>query len=269
VGGLLASQIGAGFLGGIVAGFLAGYLTKFFADNIPLPSWLEGLRPVLILPFLGTVIVGLAMIYLIGPPVAAALSALTGWLQGLGTGNAVLLGLIIGAMMGFDMGGPVNKAAYTFAVGLIASEVYGPIAAAMAAGMTPPLGLALAAFLFRNRFDDEEREAAKPAIALGAAFITEGAIPFAAKDPLRVIPALMLGSATAGALSMAFGVGLRAPHGGIFAMLIPNAVINLVPYLGAILAGTLVTTLALLILKRPLTKTAAARGVDDSATVTA
>jgi len=269
VGGLLANELGAGFLGGIVAGFLAGYLTKFLADNIPLPSWLEGLRPVLILPFLGTVIVGLAMIYVIGPPVAAALAALTGWLQGLGTGNAVLLGLIIGAMMAFDMGGPVNKAAYTFAVGLIASQVYGPIAAAMAAGMTPPLGLALAAFLFRNRFDDEEREAAKPAIALGAAFITEGAIPFAAKDPFRVIPSLMLGSAVAGALSMAFGVGLRAPHGGIFAMLIPNAVVNLLPYLGAILAGTLVTTVALFILKRPLTKTAAARGVDDGATVTA
>ncbi len=269
IGGLLASQLNAGFLGGIAAGFLAGYLTKFLADNIPLPSWLEGLRPVLILPFLGTVIVGLAMIYVIGPPVAAALSALTGWLQGLGTGNAVLLGLIIGAMMAFDMGGPVNKAAYTFAVGLIASQVYGPIAAAMAAGMTPPLGLALAAFLFRNRFDDEEREAAKPAIALGAAFITEGAIPFAAKDPLRVIPALMLGSAVAGALSMSFGVGLRAPHGGIFAMIIPNAVVNLLPYLGAILAGTLVTTIALFILKRPLTKTAAMRGVDDTATVTA
>lgn len=269
IGGLLANTLGAGFLGGIVAGFLAGYITRFMAERIPLPSWLEGLRPVLILPFLGSVIVGLAMIFVIGPPVATVLGALTGWLKGLGTGNAVLLGLIIGAMMGFDMGGPVNKAAYTFAVGLIASQVYGPIAAAMAAGMTPPLGLALAAFLFRNRFDDEEREAAKPAIALGAAFITEGAIPFAAKDPFRVIPSLMLGSATAGALSMLFNVQLHAPHGGIFAMIIPNAVTNLLPYLGAILAGTVVTAVALLILKRPLTKITAERGVDDTATVTA
>ena len=269
IGGLLASQIGAGFLGGILSGFLAGYVVKFLADNLRLPSVLSGLMPVLILPFVGTVVVGLAMVYLIGEPVAAALSALTAWLQSLGTGNAVLLGLILGAMMAFDMGGPVNKAAYAFSLGLLGSQINEPIAAVMAAGMTPPLGLALASALFRNRFDDEEREAAGPAVVLGLAFITEGAIPFAAKDPFRVIPSLMLGSAVAAALSMYFDIGLRAPHGGVFVLPIPNAVTNLGLYALAILAGTVVTAIALLILKRPLTKTAAARGVDDTATVTA
>jgi PTS system fructose-specific IIC component len=266
IGGLLASTIGAGFLGGIVSGFLAGYLVKFLADNLRLPSVLAGLMPVLILPFVGTVVVGLAMVYLIGPPVAAVLAALTAWLQGLGTGNAVVLGLILGAMMAFDMGGPVNKAAYAFSLGLLGSQIFTPIAAVMAAGMTPPLGLALAAFLFRNRFDAEEREAAKPAVVLGLAFITEGAIPFAAKDPIRVIPSLMLGSATAAALSMYFNVGLRAPHGGVFVLPIPNAVTSLGLYALAILAGTLVTALALFILKRPLNRRAAQQ-VDDGAAV--
>jgi len=265
IGGLLASSIGAGFLGGIVSGFLAGYLVKFLSDKLRLPSVLAGLMPVLILPFVGTVVVGLLMIYVIGPPVAGVLNAMTGWLQSLGTGNAVLLGLVLGAMMAFDMGGPVNKAAYAFALGII-SQVNTPIAAVMAAGMTPPLGLALAAFLFRNRFDAEEREAAKPAIVLGLAFITEGAIPFAAKDPFRVIPSLMLGSATAAALSMYFNIGSRAPHGGAFVFLIPNAITNLLLYVVAILAGTFVTALALLILKRPLNRRAAQQ-VDDGAAV--
>jgi PTS system fructose-specific IIC component len=155
------------------------------------------------------------------------------------------------------MGGPINKAAYTFAVGLLASKIYAPMAAVMAAGMTPALGLGLAAFLFKNRFDREEREAGGPAIVLGLSFITEGAIPFAAKDPIRVIPALVLGSATAGAISMVSGVQLLVPHGGIFAALIPGAVTNLVPYLVAILAGTIVTTVALFFLKRPIALPAA------------
>jgi PTS system fructose-specific IIC component len=252
IGGMLAQTLGAGFLGGIVSGFLAGYLTKLLADKIKLPATLEGLKPVLILPFLSTIAVGLLMIYVIAPPVQALNHAMNDWLNGMRGTNALFLGMILGAMMAFDMGGPVNKAAYTFAVGLLASKIYTPMAAVIAAGMTPPLGLALAAILFKNRFDPEEREAGGPALVLGLSFITEGAIPFAAKDPLHVIPATMLGSAVAGAISMTSGVQFLVPHGGIFAALIPGAVTNLVPYLGAILAGTFVTTGALFFLKRPL-----------------
>jgi len=254
VGGMLAQTLGAGFLGGIVSGFLAGYLTKFLADKIKLPSTLEGLKPVLILPFLSTIAVGLLMIYVIAPPVQALNSAMNTWLNGMRGANAVYLGLILGGMMAFDMGGPVNKAAYTFAVGLLASKIYTPMAAVIAAGMTPPLGLALATILFKNRFDLEEREAGGPAFVLGMSFITEGAIPFAAKDPFHVIPATMLGSAVAGAISMSAGAQFLVPHGGIFAALIPGAVTHLVSYLGAIVVGTIVTTGALFFLKRPLTE---------------
>lgn len=252
IGGMLAQNLGAGFLGGIASGFLAGYITTFLAEKIRLPATLEGLKPVLILPFLGSIIVGLLMIYVVAPPVQAVLDGLTAWLNGLRGANALLLGVLLGSMMAFDMGGPVNKAAYTFAVGLLASKIYTPMAAVMAAGMTPPLGLALAAWLFKSRFDAEEREAAGPAFVLGLSFITEGAIPFAAKDPLRVIPALVVGSAVAGAISMVCTVELLVPHGGIFAAIIPGAVKNLLPYLLAIMAGTAVTTFALLLLKKPV-----------------
>jgi PTS system fructose-specific IIC component len=252
VGGMLAQNLGAGFLGGIVSGFLAGYLTKFLAEKIRLPSTLEGLKPVLILPFLSTIAVGLAMIFVIAPPVQALNDGLNGWLLGLRGANAVVLGLILGAMMAVDMGGPLNKAAYTFAVGLLAAKIYTPMAAVMAAGMTPALGVGLAAFLFRNRFDEDERRAGGPALVLGLSFITEGAIPFAAKDPVRVIPALVLGSATAGAISMLSGVRLLVPHGGVFAAVIPGAVSGLLAYLGAIAIGTVVTAAALFVLKRPL-----------------
>ena len=255
VGGMLAQNLGAGFLGGIVSGFLAGYLTKFLADKIKLPSTLEGLKPVLILPFLSTIIVGLLMIYVIAPPVQTVLDAMTHWLNGMRGANALLLGVILGSMMAFDMGGPVNKAAYTFAVGLLASKVYTPMAAVIAAGMTPPLGLALAVYLFKNRFDLEEREAGSAAFVLGLSFITEGAIPFAAKDPFRVIPATMVGSAVAGGISMTQGVQFLVPHGGIFSALIPGAVSPLVPYLVSVVAGTLVTTAALFVLKKPIVPT--------------
>lgn len=247
VGGLLAQQLGAGFLGGILSGFLAGYLTLFLARKIKLPDNLEGLKPVLILPFLSTIIVGLLMIFVIAPPVQAILGAMTSWLNSLQGGNAILLGVILGGMMAFDMGGPINKAAYTFGVGLIAAHVYTPMAAIMAAGMTPPLGLALAVFLAKRRFDADERKAGAAAAVLGLAFITEGAIPFAARNPFRVIPALVAGSAVTGALSMVSGVQLLVPHGGVFALLIPGAVTHLVPYLLAIAAGTIVTTGVLLI----------------------
>jgi PTS system fructose-specific IIC component len=170
------------------------------------------------------------------------------------TGSAIALGLILGAMMAFDMGGPVNKAAYAFSVGLLSSQVYQPMAAVMAAGMTPPLGLALAAFLFKNRFTGDEQEAASAAAVLGISFITEGAIPFAARDPFRTIPSLMVGSAVTGALSMVFRCGLHVPHGGIFVLPIPNAVDNLGGYLVAIVVGTLVTVGMLFALKKPLAK---------------
>lgn len=252
VGGFLAQQLGAGFLGGIVSGFLAGYLTLFLARNIKLPENLEGLKPVLILPFLSTLTVGLLMIFLIAPPVQAILTTLTDWLNSMRGANALLLGVILGAMMAFDMGGPVNKAAYTFGVGLLGSHVYTPMAAIMGAGMTPPLGIALAVFLAKNRFDPDERKAGGAAAVLGLAFITEGAIPFAAKSPLRVIPALVVGSAVTGALSMVSGVQLLVPHGGVFALLIPGAVTHLFAYAVAIAIGTAVTAGTLLLtLKKP------------------
>jgi len=263
VGGLLSTTIiGAGFLGGIAAGFLAGYTVYWLNRWIKLPRNLVGLMPVLILPVLGVLIVGLLMIFVIGPPVHLINVGLTNWLTGLGTSNAVLLGLIMGGMMAVDMGGPVNKAAYAFAVGLLASKIYAPMAAVMAAGMTPPLALGLATQLFKNRFTHDEREAGKSVWVLGLAFITEGAIPYAAEDPFRVIPACIIGSAVTGGFSMLFGCLLRVPHGGIFVLPIPNVVTNLPQYLLAIVIGTLVTTGALFVLKRPV-------AVEEEATVPA
>lgn len=253
IGGMISGAIGAGFLGGIVAGFLAGYTVDFLNKNIKLHRNLEGLKPVLILPLLGTTIVGLLMIYVVGTPVASALTALTAFLKGMQGANAVALGAIIGLMMAFDMGGPVNKAAYTFATGLIASAdnaVYAPMAAAMAAGMTPPLGVALATKLFRDRFTADEHEAGNAAAVLGISFITEGAIPFAAKDPFRVIPSLMAGSAVAGMITMALGVEQKVPHGGIFVLPIPNAVTNLGAYVIALIVGTVITAVMLGVLKK-------------------
>ncbi|SMB85996.1 PTS fructose-like transporter subunit IIB [Deinococcus hopiensis] len=252
IGGFLAGLTGSGFLGGIIAGFLAGYLVLWLTRSIKLPRTLEGLKPTLILPLLGTLGVGLLMMFVVGKPVAAALTGLTAWLQGLGNTSAALLGALLGGMMAFDMGGPINKAAYTFSTGLLGAKVYGPIAATMAAGMTPPLALFLATLIFKNRFTKDEVEAGKAAGVLGISFITEGAIPFAARDPLRVIPSLMAGSAVAGAISMAAGCLLRAPHGGIFVLFIPNAVTNLPMYVAAIAAGTVVSTLLLGVLKKPL-----------------
>jgi len=250
VGGMLSATLGAGFLGGIAAGFLAGYLTKFLNDYIKLPKELSGLKPVLVLPLLSTLVVGLTMIYVVGMPVKVALGWLTAWLNGMQQSSALVLGLLLGAMMAFDMGGPVNKAAYTFSLGMLASNVYGPMAAVMAAGMTPPLGIALATVLFKKRFNALERDGGKATAILGLSFITEGAIPYAAEDPFRVIPCLMLGSAVTGAISMATGVQLMVPHGGVFVLFIPNAVHGLLSYIGALLAGTVITALALGIVKK-------------------
>lgn len=253
VGGMLASSLGAGFLGGIIAGFMAGYVALWLKTYIKLPKNFAGLKPILIIPLLATGITGLMMIYVIGGPVKAIMDGLTHWLQSLGSTNAILLGLLLGAMMAFDMGGPVNKAAYTFAVGLLANEVFGPMAAVMAAGMTPPLGLWLATMLAPKKFTKDERNAGKAASVLGISFITEGAIPFAAGDPFRVIPSIVVGSAATGALSMLFGATLRAPHGGVFVLPIPNAVGHLGLYALAIVAGTIITAVMLILLKKTRT----------------
>lgn len=250
VGGLLANTLGAGFLGGIVAGFIAGYAVQALNRGIRLPRNLEGLKPVLILPLLGTAIVGLLMYFVIGKPVAFAMESLTEWLKGLQTGSSVLLGVLLAGMMAVDLGGPINKAAYVFSTTLIASGVTMPMAATMAGGMVPPLGIALACWLFKSRFTAEEREASRAAAVLGLAFITEGAIPYVARDPLRVIPACILGAAVAGGLCMWAGITLQAPHGGIFVTIIPNAVNHVLLYAGAIAAGSLVTALALGALKK-------------------
>jgi PTS system fructose-specific IIC component len=257
VGGMLASQLGAGFLGGIIAGFAAGYVALWLRNNLKLPVHFEGLKPVLIIPLLATLAVGLLMIYVVGSPAKAIMDGLTEFLKGLSGTNAVLLGLLLGGMMAVDMGGPINKAAYTFGVGLLASNSFMPMAAVMAGGMVPPLGIALATFLAKNRFTADEQIAGKAAAVLGISFITEGAIPFAAKDPLRVIPACVAGAATTGALSMLFGATLHAPHGGIFVLAIPNAVAPLLPYIAAILVGVAVTALLLIVLKKPIVEAAA------------
>jgi len=252
VGAYIAASTGAGFLGAIVAGFIAGYFVAWLAKIIKLPRELDSLKPMIILPLVGTAFIGLLMYYFIAHPVAEAQSALETWLKSLQGSSALLLGALLGGMMALDMGGPVNKAAYLFSSGLIASDVLGPMAATMAAGMTPPLAIFCATLLFKNRFTEEERQAGKAAGVLGLSFITEGAIPFAAKDPLRVIPALMIGSAVTGALSMVFGCGLRAPHGGIFVLFIPNAVVNVWAYALAIIVGTAVSTACLGAFKKRL-----------------
>ncbi|MFZ7944362.1 MULTISPECIES: PTS fructose transporter subunit IIABC [Bacillaceae] len=251
VGGLMAAHGGAGFLGGLIAGFLAGYivllLKKAFAG---LPRSLEGIKSILIYPLLGIAITGFLMHYVVNNPVAWINKEIANWLTGLGTGNAVLLGVVLGLMMSFDMGGPVNKAAYVFGTGLLASGVYGPMAAIMAAGMVPPLAIALATTMFKNKFNEQDKDAGKACYVMGLSFITEGAIPFAAADPLRVIPSVMAGSAIAGALSMAFGIGLRAPHGGIF--VVPLVEGGALMYALAIVIGSIVSALLIGFLKKPI-----------------
>ncbi|WP_261132310.1 PTS fructose transporter subunit IIABC [Bacillus sp. Marseille-Q3570] len=250
VGGLMAANGGAGFLGGLIAGFLAGYavvlLKKMFHN---LPQSLEGLKPVLLYPLFGILITGVVMNLIIGP-----LGGFNEWLKdalsSLGTGNAVLLGIIIGGMMAIDMGGPINKAAYTFGIALVEAGTYGPMAAIMAGGMVPPLGMAIATTIFKSRFNKQEREAGKTAYILGASFITEAAIPFAAADPVRVISASVVGSALAGGLAMLFGNATPAPHGGLFVIL---TVENAILYIIAILAGALLTAFLTGILKKSKT----------------
>ena len=248
VGGLIAVETQAGFLGGLVAGLLAGALI-YWLKQVRTPKALAGIMPVLVLPLIGTAVVGTIMFVVVGQPLAAVTNGLTSWLNGLSGSNAVLLGALLGLMMAFDMGGPVNKAAYAFAVAGLSTNSDTALlimAAVMAAGMTPPLALALASTIRKHLFTKVEQENGRAAWLLGISFITEGAIPFAAGDPLRVIPSIMVGSAVTGSLSMAFGSTLRAPHGGIFVVPLIG---NPFGYLLAIVVGTVVSAALVIGLK--------------------
>jgi len=251
IGGMIATSINAGFLGGIIAGFIAGYAAKLISGKVKLPQSMEALKPILIIPLFASLITGLLMIYVVGKPVAGIMSGLTHWLSNMGTANAVLLGAILGGMMCTDMGGPVNKVAYAFGVGLLSSQTYAPMAAIMAAGMVPPLAMGLATLVARRKFNKGQQEGGKAALVLGLCFISEGAIPFAARDPMRVLPCCIVGGATTGAISMAIGAKLMAPHGGLFVLLIPGAITPVVGYLMAIVIGTAIAGLSYAVLKRP------------------
>ena len=239
VGGLIANTIEAGFLGGIAAGLLAGGVVLLL-KKIPVSGGFGRLMPILVYPLVGCLVVGGLMIVAIGEPIAAMTAGLQNWLGGLEGTSAVFLGVILGTMMAVDVGGPVNKVAYTFAIAGLEASAFAPMAAVMAAGMTPPLALALATVIRPRLWNAQERRAGQANWVMGASFITEGAIPFAAADPLRVIPSLMVGSAITGALSMTFGATLQAPHGGIFVV---GLIGNWPLYLLAIAVGTVVSAL--------------------------
>ena len=251
IGGMIATSINAGFLGGIIAGFIAGYAAKLISGKLKRPQSMEALKPILIIPLVASLITGLLMIYVVGKPVAASMTGLTAWLANMGTANAVLLGAILGGMMCTDMGGPVNKVAYAFGVGLLSSQTYAPMAAIMAAGMVPPLAMGVATLVARRKFNKGQQEGGKAALVLGLCFISEGAIPFAARDPMRVLPCCIVGGALTGAISMYIGAKLMAPHGGLFVLLIPGAITPVLGYLVSIIVGTAVAGLSYAILKRP------------------
>ena len=252
VGGLLASQGGSGFLGALIAGFAAGYLVLLVKKLVSgLPQALEGTKPVLFYPVLGVLFIGIAITFIINPPVSALNEWLMNSLQTMGTTSRVLLGLIFGAMMSVDMGGPVNKAAYVIGTGALATGEYGIMAAVMAGGMVPPLAIALCTTFFPNRFTEAERKSGITNYIMGLSFITEGAIPFAAADPIRVLPSCIIGAGTAGALSMFFECTLRAPHGGIF--VVPT-IGNPFMYLASIAIGSIIACIILAIVKPRLNK---------------
>lgn len=259
IGGLIAITVtgvegasgGSGFLGGLIAGFLAGYVTLFVKKMFSrLPNSLEGLKPVLFFPVFAIAITGIIMM-LVNPQLTKVYTGISSFLESLGGTNLILVGLLLGGMMAIDMGGPINKAAYTFGLAMLDAENFNFMAAVMAAGMVPPLGLAIATSLFKNKFTKPEREAGKTAYVLGACFITEGVIPFAAADPARVIPATVAGASVTGALVMLFDIALRAPHGGIFVIgLVDGGIPNILLYITAILIGSVVTALVAGTLKK-------------------
>lgn len=257
VGGAISVTLGAGFIGALITGILAGYLVRWMT-TWKTPRWLAGLMPVVLMPLLGSLIVGLLMFLLLGRPLATLTSAMESWLNGMTGSSVILLGVVLGLMMCFDLGGPINKAAYTFATAGLAADNPASLkimAAVMAAGMVPPLAMALATVVRARLFTPAERENGRAAFLLGASFITEGAIPFAAADPLRVIPSMMAGGAVTGALIMAFSVESYAPHGGIFVFFAISPVWG---YIVAILAGMLVSTTAVVLAKSARREPAAA-----------
>ncbi|MED3079892.1 PTS fructose transporter subunit IIABC [Bacillus wiedmannii] len=248
VGGFLAAHANAGFLGGLIAGFFAGYvvlgLKRLFSG---LPAQLEGIKPVLLYPVFGLLITGVVMQKVVIPPVVALNEMLTGWLNGLNGTNAILLGLILGGMMAIDMGGPINKAAFTFGIAAIEAQNFGVHSAVMAGGMVPPLAIAFATTFFKSKFTEAERKSGLTNYIMGASFITEGAIPFAAADPIRVIVSCVVGSSIAGALSMLFQITLPAPHGGLFVIALVN---KPVLYIFSIFIGTVISALMMGIWKK-------------------
>jgi PTS system fructose-specific IIC component len=253
VGGFIAANNGAGFLGGMIAGFLGGYSIVFLKKLLkPLPRTMDGIKPVLLYPLLGIFITGSIMFLLVVDPVKGLNTMAAEWLNSMGTTNKILLGVILGGMMAVDMGGPINKAAYTFGIAMISAGNYYPQAAIMAGGMVPPLGIAIATTIFKNKFTTQERDAGKTCYIMGASFITEGAIPFAASDPARVIPAAIIGAALAGGLSMLFNISLPAPHGGAFVIPVVSSPLL---YVSAILIGSITTAFTLGILKTTIVST--------------
>ena len=248
VGGMMAANGKSGFLGALVAGFVAGYLILALRKACDkLPTALEKIAPVLIYPVVGILVIGLFMMFIVEPIMGGINTGLNNALTGMGSSSKVVLGLILGGMMAIDMGGPFNKAAYVFGTAAIAAGNYDIMAAVMIGGMTPPCAIALATILFKDKFTKEERESGPTNFIMGLAFITEGAIPYAAADPLRVLPSCIAGSAIAGGISMYFGCTLMAPHGGIFVFPVVG---NALMYLVALVVGTAISTVLLGLLKK-------------------
>ncbi|MFD1643155.1 PTS fructose transporter subunit IIC [Halohasta litorea] len=260
--GVNAEGAVAGFLGAIIAGLLAGYVARWMKGwNVP--SVIKPMMPILVIPVIATALLIPVVVFALGVPIALVDSALTSALEGMQGANAALLGLILGGMMAVDMGGPVNKVAYVFGTVLVADGIFGPMAAVMIAGMTPPLGLALSYFIAPHKYPEQMRESAVAAVPMGLSFITEGAIPFAAADPLRVIPSIVVGSATAGGAAMALGVTMPAPHGGIFVVILSN---NILAFLGCIALGAAVTAVMVTLLKPDHTEAEATTTTSSSQT---
>lgn len=252
VGGAIAANGTSGFLGALVAGFVAGYLVRLLKKLFEkLPEGLEGIKPMLLYPVIGIFLIGVIMTYVVEPPIGALNVMINNGLNSMNGAKAILLGALLGGMMSVDMGGPVNKAAYVFGTASIAAGNYNIMAAVMVGGMVPPLAIALATMFFKNKFTEEERKAGPTNIVMGLSFISEGAIPFAASDPLRVLPSCIIGSAVAGALSMAFGCTLMAPHGGIFVFL---TVGHPLLYLISLAVGSVVGCVILGLLKKDVSK---------------
>jgi len=241
IGGYFSGQVKAGFLGAILIGLIAGWVVNWI-KKMPVPKYIAPVMPILIIPILSGTIISLLMMKVIGIPIAGFMELLTHWLQGLGTGNAVVLAMILGAMIAFDMGGPVNKVAFFFGAAMIKEGNFGVMGACAAAICTPPLGLGLATFIRKKLWSEEEREAGLAAFSMGMIGITEGAIPFAASDPLRVIPCIMVGSMVASTIAMLGGVGDHAPHGGPIVLPVVD---HRLMYVVAIIAGAIVTAVVI------------------------